>query len=192
MKKGIKRNENKKTEEVLNIAFLSRICSQKNLKGAIRCLMEIDFNVDLTIYGPKEDREYWRRCETELEKLPTNIHWSYKGDVPSEEVQQTLQQHDVFLLPTKSENYGHVIFEALSVGCIPVISDQTPWKIIADQKAGYVLPLTEDMGEFSKALRELHEMEQSQRNEIADNAVQIARDKVEQAKKNTGYRIIFG
>ena len=30
----------------------------------------------------------------------------------------------------KVKNYGHVIFEALAGGCIPIISDQTPWNDI--------------------------------------------------------------
>lgn len=181
-----------KIDNPLNVVFLSRICPQKNLIGAIRCLRDIRFEVEFTIYGPKEDSGYWLKCKNELDKLPGNIHWSYKGDVPSEEVQQTLQKHDVFLLPTRSENYGHVIFEALSVGCIPVVSDQTPWKVINERKAGYTLPLTEDMGEFTDSLKAMHDMDQKQRNEMADRAVRIARDKVEQAKRETGYRKIFG
>lgn len=179
-------------ENPLNVVFLSRICPQKNLMGAIQCLKKIGFKVDFTIYGPEEDNGYWHKCENELKKLPKNIRWTYKGDVPSEKVQQILQLYDVFLLPTRSENYGHVIFEALSVGCIPVISDQTPWNVIDERKAGYILPLTESMNEFTDSLKALHDMTQKQRDEMADRAVQIAKEKVDQAKKDTGYRKIFG
>ena len=50
--------------------------------------------------------------------------------MPSEEVQSVLSTQDILVLPTKSENYGHVVFEALSVGCIPIISDRTPWSLV--------------------------------------------------------------
>lgn len=186
------RSKRKSIETPLNITFLSRICPQKNLLGAIKSLCRLEFEVEFTIYGPEEDKGYWLKCKNELENLPANIHWFYKGDVLSDEVQTRLQMHDIFLLPTRGENYGHVIFEALSVGCIPVISDQTPWHVIAEKKAGYVLPLSENMTEFVSALRELHNMGMSERNKMADRAVRIAIDKVEQAKKNTGYRKIFG
>lgn len=182
----------KKYEKKLKIAFLSRIAPQKNLLGTIRCLNMLEKEVDFSIFGPEEDKEYWARCQEELKKLPDNIHWEYRGDVPSESVQKTLQMYDAFLLPTKGENYGHVIFEALSVGCIPIISDQTPWAIIADKKAGYVLPLTEDMKAFTEALNELIEMSYEQRRKMSESAVKIAEEKVAQSKKETGYRTIFG
>ena len=155
---------------------MSRICSSKNLLGAIKSLERLKCDIKFTIYGPEEDADYWEKCKTELKKLPNNIIWSYKGDVSSEMVQEKLQEHDVFLFPTKCENYGHVIFEALSVGCIPVISDQTPWKIIADRHAGYVLPITEDMDAFTESLMTLVKMQPDQRQHMAEQAVQIAKE----------------
>lgn len=41
--------------------------------------------------------------------------------VDSQEVVETFSQYDVFLFPTKGENYGHVIFEALAGGCMTSI-----------------------------------------------------------------------
>lgn len=177
---------------VLRLVFLSRICPQKNLLGAIKCLEQVRSEVEFTIFGPREDAAYWESCKSRLEKLPGNIRWYYAGDVPSEDVQRKFQQNDVFLFPTLGENYGHVIFEALSVGCIPVISDQTPWGIIAEKNAGYVLRLSEKMTDFAEALDQLSEMEAHQRMQMAERAVQIAWEKVERSKRETGYRIIFG
>lgn len=178
--------------EYLDVVFLSRISPMKNLSGAIKCLKNLQANVRFTIYGPKEDGVYWSSCLKELDNLPSNICWSYKGDVLSEEVQEKLQQHEIFLFPTKGENYGHVIFEALSVGCIPVISDQTPWNIIAQRGAGYVLPITDEMEEFTTALEELARLSEWKKLEMSKKAVQIAREKLNQAKNENGYRTLFG
>ena len=179
--------------EYLDVVFLSRISPMKNLSGAIKCLKNLQANVRFTIYGPKEDGVYWSSCLKELDNLPSNICWSYKGDVLSEEVQEKLQQHEIFLFPTKGENYGHVIFEALSVGCIPVISDQTPWsRLISERKAGYILQLTEDMKEFTQVLERFSKMTKEEKKEISEHAIKIAVEKVEQSKKDTGYRKIFG
>ena len=35
---------------------------------------------------------------------------------------------DVLLLPSRSENFGHAIFEALAAGTPVVIGDKTPWR----------------------------------------------------------------
>lgn len=181
-----------RNDAILKIVFLSRICPIKNLLGAIKSLEQVRCQVEFTIYGPLEDVAYWMSCKLKLEKLPENIRWRYEGHVPSEAVQEILQQHDIFLFPTKGENYGHVIFEALSVGCIPVISDQTPWGFIVEKNAGCVLPLSDEMTNFAKAIEQLNEIGTLSRVCMADHAVQVAKEKVEQAKKETGYRIIFG
>ena len=89
-----------------------------------------------------------------MSTLPKNIQWIYQGDVASEEVQLKLSEHDVFLFPTLGENYGDVIFEALSVGCIPIISDQTPWEEIKSRDAGFIFPLNQQQ-DFSEAVDNL-------------------------------------
>ena len=173
-----------------SVAFLSRICPQKNLLAAVKILKSVKADVQFYIYGPDQDKEYWVQCKKEMERLPSNITWKYCGDVSSEEVQSKFAQHDVFLFPTMGENYGHVIFEALSVGCIPVISNQTPWGEVQEKHAGFIYSLDQLEG-FANAIDTLAEMSVADREQIAQNAVQVARDKVEKNRKETGYRTIF-
>lgn len=112
----------------LRIIFLSRISRKKNLLFAIKIVQEItEGNITFDIYGNKEDPDYWKECEQELKKLPDNIKWSYKGVADAEKVVDIFSEYDVFLFPTMAENYGHVIFEAMAGGCVPIISDKTPW-----------------------------------------------------------------
>lgn len=179
------------SSEKLNITFLSRISPMKNLKGAIIALQKVESPVDFMIYGPREDEVYWQSCCQELEKLPANIKWHYGGNVPADRVLETLAGHDIFLLPTCGENFGHVIFEALAVGCIPVISDRNMWQCVASAGAGYVLPLSEEMSDFTEALMKLAGMTQSERASMMKKAVDIAAAKIEETKKYTGYRAIF-
>lgn len=174
-----------------SVAFLSRICPKKNLLAAIEILKLVKADVKFYIYGPDEDKEYWALCQKQLSTLPSNITWKYCGDVPSEEVQFKLAQHDVFLFPTMGENYGHVIFEALSVGCIPVISNRTPWIEISERKAGFIFDLKQ-LRNFSEAIEKIAQMDNVEKMNIAQNAVQIAKDKVEKNRNETGYRRIFG
>jgi glycosyltransferase involved in cell wall biosynthesis len=52
--------ERRKSLARLQVAFLSRICPMKNLDGALRILQGVDVPLDFHIYGPAEDRAYWR------------------------------------------------------------------------------------------------------------------------------------
>jgi glycosyltransferase involved in cell wall biosynthesis len=72
--------------------------------------------------------------------LPANVCMQYLGDVPPEQVAGVFGQHDLFVFPTRGENFGHVILKSLSAGTLVIVSDRTPWQ--ADAGAGLtVLPL---------------------------------------------------
>lgn len=167
----------------LRMAFLSRICAHKGLDIAIEAWKAVKEECYFSIYGPIQEEDYWKECQTMLSGVD---NWIYKGDVDSEKVQEVLSSQDVLVLPTKSENFGHVIFEALSVGCIPVISPFTPWSIIKDKGAGYIVD--NDACSIAACIESLYDKDL---NDIKDRAVLLAKEKIENSYKNTGYRIIF-
>ena len=51
-------------------------------------------------------------------------------------------------------NFGHVIAEALSVGCPVIISDQTPWNDVEKYNAGWALAIDKEQL-FVNAIRAL-------------------------------------
>ncbi|MCR5665030.1 MAG: glycosyltransferase family 4 protein [Oscillospiraceae bacterium] len=173
-------------EPPLRLVFLSRICEHKGLLLAIEAIKQSGVSCFFTVCGPVQEPDYWRECQRRLQGLP----WEYRGDIPSDEVQHELSRHDVLILPTKSENYGHVIFEALSVGCIPIISDTTPWHAVQEYNAGIVTG--PDARQLAEALRQLNDLPRERLAEMASNGVQLARDKIRAAQTSTGYRDIFG
>lgn len=178
----------RQVHDPLRIAFLSRICAHKGLDIAIDALTLVKHDFVFTVYGPVQEPDYWRMCREKLDR--SGICWQYGGDVPSEKVQEVLSQEDVFLLPTKSENYGHVIFEALSVGCIPVISDTTPWSdALQTAQAGYTVGRNPQ--EFAMALSKIAALQPDQRRAMAENGVAFAGRKVTETIRNTGYRMLF-
>lgn len=132
--------------------FLSRIHPKKNLISAIRCFNGIKGNVTFDIYGPIEDESYWKECQAEIEKLPKKVTVNYCGLVSHDEVHNVFSKYDAFLFPTFSENYGHVIAEALAVGTPVIISDQTPWQNLESAGAGWDISLS-NSAEFTKAIQ---------------------------------------
>jgi glycosyltransferase involved in cell wall biosynthesis len=113
---------------ILRVCFLSRISPKKNLDFALRALAKTSAQVRFSIYGPREDIQYWSLCEGLIGALPRNVKVEYRGTLTPDVIPSELVQHDLFFFPTRGENFGHVIFESLSVGTPVLISDQTPWQ----------------------------------------------------------------
>ncbi len=176
--------------EPLKVIFLSRLCAHKNLSYAVEVLKQVKAELSFDIYGPIQEPEYWAQCQKALELLPRTIAWRYCGDAPSERVQEIFSNYDLLLLPTKGENYGHVVFEAMSVGCLPVISDQTPWTDLEEKDVGHTIPL-DRQNQFVQVVEQYASMTLQQRQRKARNAVAYAERKVAGARKETGYRMIF-
>ena len=129
--------------------FISRIVRKKNLKTAISYFRDIEGDVTFDIYGPIEDKEYWAECQEEIKSLPSNVKVNYCGLLSHDQIHETFAKYHAFLFPTLSENFGHVIAEALSVGCPAIISDQTPWSDVIENEAGSSYNLSQDK-EFMK------------------------------------------
>lgn len=169
--------ENQKND-VLKLVFLSRVSPKKNLEYCAQVLNGItDKEIFFDVYGTTENEEYWDKCRKLLESLPKNIRYRYCGEVNSEKVIDVFSNYDVFFFPTKGENFGHVIYEALATGCVPIISDRTPWLDLNESGCGYVLPL-ENPNVFAETIKELAEIKEVNRlGEMKINAVEYARKK---------------
>lgn len=180
----------KRGEERLRGIFLSRICKKKNLSYAIDVLRSIKAEIDFDIYGIVEDKDYWAICKKQIECLPSNILCSYKGEADPERVIEIFAEHDFFLFPTLGENYGHVIFESLAGGCLPIISDQTPWLDLAEKGVGAVISL-ENKEDFVSAIEGLVALPKEELAQRQHNTNAYAVEKYHQSITNTGYRKIF-
>ena len=166
-----------KQRGVLRVAFLGRIARMKNLDFALRRLLETGGTVAFDIFGPMEDRQYWRQCESIIDAMPSGITVRYRGAVPYEEVINTLEKYDLFFLPTKGENFGHAIVDALLAGCPVLISDRTPWRNLKAHGCGCDIPLhAED--EYRAALRHFIEMEEEEIAGFRERAVGFGRDQM--------------
>ncbi len=159
----------KKQKGKVDVVFLSRISRKKNLDGALTMLNGLEGDVCFSIYGPKEDLEYWQECQNIIGSLPAHIRIEYCGPVAHEEILRILAKHHLLFLPTHSENFGFVILEALLAGCPVLISDQTPWRDLQAKKVGWELPLTEPE-RFREVLQVCIDMDQESFSNLARNS----------------------
>jgi glycosyltransferase involved in cell wall biosynthesis len=125
----------------MRLIFMSRISAKKNLKWFLDILLQTVDNVTIDIVGPIEDENYWKECSDIINVLPDNIKCNYLGSIPNNEVTERMIDYDFFVLPTLSENFGHVFLEALSAGCPLITTDRTPWLNLEVKGIGWDLPL---------------------------------------------------
>ncbi len=181
-----------KKSGILRMVFLSRIAPVKNLDYALQVLRDFKFEGQLffDIYGPDEDKVYWQMCQSIIEKIPNHIEVNYRGFLEPEKIPETLSKYHLFFVPTKGENFGHAIVEAMQVGLIPLISDKTPWQELESHQAGYSLPL-EDPALFAKAIVEVVDHDNEKFLEISNNVKSYIQKGVNNQKTLGIYRDFF-
>lgn len=141
----------------LSVCFLARVCAMKNLAFVIDTLARCRCPIDLHVYGPVEDEAYAESCRRLVPGDGSTLVVRWHGEVPHNEVRSILAKHDVFFLPTRGENFGHGIFEALAAGVPVLLSDRTPWRDLDAAGVGWVRTL-DDHQPFVEAIERLAEM----------------------------------
>jgi glycosyltransferase involved in cell wall biosynthesis len=165
------------SDRPLKLVFLGRIAPVKNLDFLLEVLATVRRDVELTIYGLRDVPEYWARCESLIGALPAHVRASYAGGVAPESVLDAFAGHDLFVFPTRGENFGHVVLESLSAGTPVLLSDQTPWR---EDGSGAleVLPLG-SAALWRDAIERWSTLDGGELQERRDDASEFARDYIE-------------
>lgn len=179
-----------KEKNELRLIYLSLITEKKNLHLALQILAELNLPVTFHIYGPVKDQQYWERCKVLIDEMPPHIRVQYKGDVKPAWVQKVFAEYHALLLPSKGENFGHAIYECLSVGRPVVISSETPWKNLDKKKAGFDIAIS-DRESFGTAIKTLYEMGEGEYAGWCQNALSTASEYWNQNDFRSAYASLF-
>lgn len=151
----------------LRIVLAARIVPMKNTLTAIRMACKLSGVVELDLWGPLEDKDYWETCQRQISHRPTNLNVRYRGEIEHEKLNALLHEYDVMLLPSLGENFGHAIIEALDAGLPVVISNRTPWRNLEQAGVGADLPLEDEVA-FLRALARYQAMDESDMAVVRD------------------------
>ena len=176
----------------LKLVSVGLISPMKNILLVLESLMRVgkEYHIEYSIYGPVKDNAYWQKCLSCITELPSNIEVHYKGDLPPSGLLNVLAENEVFILPSKSENFGHAIYEALSAGRPVITSDKTPWINLQDSKAG-INVFMEDKNGLVSAIRLFAEMTNEELQEWSCAASHYAASVVDMKKIKKQYQSLF-
>jgi glycosyltransferase involved in cell wall biosynthesis len=97
----------------------------------------------------------------------------------------------VFVLPSKSENFGHAIYEALSAGRPVITSNHTPWNSLRENRAGMNVSIT-DTTELTEAIDYFALMNEEEFCQWQEGALRYAENAVDVEKIRKEYEVMFG
>lgn len=172
----------------LRLVFLSLIAEMKNLHLVLEALRQVNTPLVFDIYGPVKDSNYWLQCQPLMAN--SKHHINYKGPVKPANVQEVLQQYHAFILPTRGENFGHAIYEAMSVGTLPIISTFTPWGRLQELGIGITVE-TWERTDWVNAIEQVMASGQAAFNSWSLGTYMFAKSYFEKNDFKSGYRILF-
>lgn len=123
------------------LVFMSRVHHKKGLDLLIAAMARMRNKASLTIIGPGEP-QYVAELERQAADAGVRERIEFRGPVYGEDRLRLLQDADLFVLPSRQENFGVAIVEALAVGTPVVISKAVNiWEEIVGANVGVAVDL---------------------------------------------------
>lgn len=151
------------------ILYFSRIAPIKGLDMlavAWSRLCKVHKGWQLCIVGPG-DEEYVRRIKLLFNTMINNGSVFFSGPLYGQDKLDLFKSVNAFVLPTKSENFGIAVQEALASGLPVVCTKGAPWSAIEDFGAGYWVDISADG--IAKGLADIMELGKAERDSMAKN-----------------------
>lgn len=158
------------------IGFVGRLHPIKALErliDACALLRDRGNDFELCIAGPAPDPRYRQSLVERVEHVGLAERTSFEGEVLGERKDDFYASLRVFVLPSRSENFGNVVVEALAFRTPVVASRGTPWRHLEAVGAGRWVE--NDPESLANAIEPY-----LQRRELAENAGANGRRLVEE------------
>jgi glycosyltransferase involved in cell wall biosynthesis len=179
-----------KESGALKLVSIALISPMKNILPVLQALEKSVHKIEYNLYGPLKDEDYWEKCKEQAKKLPENIKFTWHKELEPQKVKEALRGNHVFVLPSKSENFGHAIYEALSAGRPVITSENTPWNELQSANAGMNISL-DSSGSLENALDFFGAMDQEQMDQWSRGALNYAEKAVDVVKIRQQYDNLF-
>lgn len=127
-------------EAPIVLGFLGRLHPIKRVENILYALallpQDVIKRVSLLIVG-KDDAQYESFLRSEVARLHLTQTVEFVGFVQGKEKFERLAQMTAMFVPSRQENFGMIVPEALSVGTPVIASLGTPWQELNDCQCGW-------------------------------------------------------
>ena len=149
--------------------FFSRLHKKKGISELVDTWIKINnSDWELHIYGPDYD-DY----KNSIRKKIKNNKSIFIYDAVFENKETIFNNYDLFILPSKSENFGYVILEAMQYGLPVLTTNATPWKIIAKKNIGWIMD--SNLEDFENILKKIFCVSKVELEEKSINAINFSK-----------------
>jgi glycosyltransferase involved in cell wall biosynthesis len=180
-----------KVQKVLRLTTIALISPMKNHLLVLKALRHVGGTVHYDIYGPIKDKSYWESCQQVIKQLPSNIQVTYHGNILPDKIQGAYKNVHITVQPSKSENFGHSLFESLTAGKPIITSHNTPWNNLEKTKAGMNVSI-DDETDIAKAIGFFAAMNQDEYIQWGACARDHALKAIDLDEIKKGYLEMFG
>ncbi len=180
----------KRTNELI-MGTVALISPMKNHLSVLQALQKCSATIQWHIYGPVKDAAYWKECGDLIKKLPGSINVIYHGELSPADLTNAMEQFQLFIMPSKSENFGHALLEALSAGKPVITTDTTPFNNLQQQRAGYTVEVNKLVEQLPVAIEEFAAINQTEFAERSKAAAVFARNFVDTNRIKQQYQTLF-
>lgn len=180
----------KKEDGKLKLITIALISPMKNIKLVLDALAHCKSEIVYDIYGPVKDAAYWQECLTVIATMPSNVKVQYHGAVTPDKIQATLADNHCMIQPSKSENFGHAIYEALAAGKPVITSHYTPWNNLEESNAGYNVDINNTQT-ITDAIEKMASLHNEAYIACSNAAVQYAVKSIDVASVKKDYDAMF-
>lgn len=143
----------------------------------------------LTIIGSSANAVYLEKMERFIvSNANKSIQWI--GDVLPQEVTDWMRKSDFLFAPTRGENYGHAIAEALFMGLPVVVAEGTPWIQLKVKNWGW------NFGRSAIGLKEVLDQVENLSDEsyvaMYDSLLSAREDEIKKIHDSQSWMLLFG
>lgn len=155
--------------------FLSRISPVKGLDLLVEAVDQLrPANWIFRLAGPEEgDHGNFLRKMIRAKGLGEWFRW--EGPVDNAAKWDILREADIVVLPSRNENFGVVVAEALAMGTPVLTTEQTPWAELVAHDCGWQAPATATG--VRESLRRAMALPDSARREMGKRGKQLFNDR---------------
>jgi glycosyltransferase involved in cell wall biosynthesis len=169
-------------KENLSFIFVGRLTTEKGLLIALKCFESIcrklgsNVHITYTIIGDGPLNNYFANYKSEFENLEVN----FLGTLSKTQIFEFYKLNDFVVLPTSSpEGFPKSIAEAMSFGCIPIVTavSSIP-QYIANDENGFLIsenPIS-IAKEFEQTVMNVINLQEDKFKEISNNARIVAEE----------------